>query len=167
MSIALIALTVVVIVMITIGTLGIVNPRMPDIPLIWLGIFLFAAITQWEIIDLRLAFFFTLGMLVVVILDYLTMNRHYRPDAHHRSHIASIVAASLSGLIGGLIALPFGLFLGVLWGALLGELTFTPDRVFSYETKFYRVVGFVGTTLLKISIAVFMIGTFFQKLLTL
>ena len=167
MELGLVILTIIVVVLLILGTIGIIDPRIPDIPLIWLGIFLFSLLTGWTIIDLPMIAFLTFSMLMVLLLDLITLSRKSRPRRHDASHVISLIAAILSGIIGSLIFFPLGIFLGVLWGALLGELAFTPDKIFSYETKFFRVIGFVGTTLLKISVAVLMIGIFFQKLFTL
>lgn len=164
MSLPFLLLTIAVIILLSVGTLGILDPKLPDLPLLWLGLLLFSAFTRFSIIDLPLFLVLTAGVVITVVLEANRFSSLQPTGGHSSSNALALICATVSGIIGALIGSPYGLALGVLWGALLGKLAFSHDRLFTYETNIYRVVGFVGITLLKISVAVAIVGVFFQRL---
>lgn len=165
MSLPYILLTIAIIIVLSIGTIGIVDPKIPDIPLLWLGIFLFALLTNFSIIDVPLILFFTAAGLSVTLIESILRRKSLFPQPYRTRTGLTMITALISGIIGSLISFPIGLFLGVIWGASFGVLSFGSDVLFQYETASYRVIGFVGTTILKISVAILMIGIFFQKII--
>ncbi|MFA5069717.1 MAG: DUF456 domain-containing protein [Patescibacteria group bacterium] len=143
------------------GLFSIIFPYLPSIPLIWLGIFLFAVANKFEKIDEKFLLLMTVLLLVVILLDYMT---DYWGAKGLVFSFWAILGAVIGGLIGSLFNIIWGLILGPLVGALLGEIMSGQDLAFAIKTKRYTIICYVAGTIIKISVGVAMVGLFIWKL---
>lgn len=161
MSFGLILILIVCCLIMLAGLVSIIFPFLPSIPLIWLGIFLYAIATRFEKIDEKFLVIMTVLLLVVIFLDYITEVWGIK---NLKFSFWAIFGAVIGGLIGSFINLFWGLIIGPLAGTIVGEIISGQDLAFEVKMKKYTVICFVAGTILKISVAVGMIGLFIWKL---
>lgn len=143
------------------GLFSIIFPLLPSVPLVWLGIFLYAVTTHFEKIDEKLLIIITVMLLAVVLLDYVTEVWGIKGL---KFSFWAIVGAVIGGLIGSVFSIFWGLIIGPLVGALVGEVISGQDLAFAIKTKKYTIICYVAGTIIKVSVAVAMIGLFIWKL---
>jgi len=157
----LIIVLILCLLIILAGLVSIIFPFLPSIPVIWLGIFLYAAATSFEKITEGFIAIMALLMIAVVILDYVTMVSGLR---EYKASFWGIVGAVIGGYIGSLVNLVIGLILGALFGAIIAEILSGQDLAFAFRTKKYTIIGFFAGTSIKIAVGVTIAGLFIWKI---
>jgi uncharacterized protein YqgC (DUF456 family) len=151
-----IALYVLAAVLIVAGLLGNILPALPGIPMIFGGIWLAAAVNQYQHVGLWwLVVIGVLGTLGVIV-DFVAATLGAKRVG------ASPLALSGAGL-GTLIGMFFGiagLLLGPFVGALLGELASGTSVLRSAHVGVATWIGLLFGTLIKLVISFVMIGLF-------
>lgn len=144
-----------------VGLAGIVTPRFPGIHLVWFGIFLYAVVTGFA----KITPAFLAAMAVIVLLSYALDYWNVRLGMK-RFHATwhGVVGAVIGGLSASFFGIVPGLTIGPLFGAIVGEMLAGRDSVFSMETEKFRIVGYVGSTVVKIMFGVAMIGSWIWQL---
>ena len=139
------------------GLLGIIFPFFPSVILIWTGFFLYAGITQFQIITFDYLFLATLLTFVAVFLDYVAA---YWGTKKYNATVWGIGGAIIGGAIGSIFHWFPAVLMGAFVGAIVGEVFSGRDEIFKIEFKTYTIIGFVGGTIVKITVGVTMIGLF-------
>ncbi len=161
MDIGLIIITIVCFAIMVAGLISIVFPLLPSTPLIWLGIFLYAIATNFEKVDEKFVLTITIMLLAVILMDYISDFWGLR---RWRFSFWAVIGAVIGGIIGSFFNVVLGLLLGALVGALIAEILSGQDLTFAINTKKYTIICYVAGTIVKISVAVVMIGLFIYRL---
>jgi len=138
-------------------------PIIPSIPMIWLGIFLYAIATGFEKIDSNFLLLISILTLAIIFLDYIVLTLGVRK---FNFSVWGIVGAIVGGVIGSFFNLFFALVIGPVLGAVVGQILTGQDLTYIFQMKKYTVIGFIGGTVVKISVGVAMIGLFIWKLVS-
>jgi uncharacterized protein YqgC (DUF456 family) len=156
-----IALYVLAALLIVGGMAGAVLPTLPDIPMIFGGIWLVAAVDHYR--HLGMWWLLVIGALgsVGVIVDFIAGALGARRVGASR---LALWGASLGTLIGMFFGVP-GLLLGPFVGALLGELASGNSVLRSAHVGVGTWLGLLFGTLLKLVISFVMVGLFGLALL--
>lgn len=149
------------IMIMAVGLGAIVLPLLPSIPLIWLSIFLYALVSDFQKISVDFILLSTLMTIAVVVIDYIASSYGIK---RFRASVFGLVGALIGGLVGFAFGAFVGLVVGPLLGAVMGETLLGRDILFSYQTKKYIVIGMVGGTFIKVVVGVAMVGLFIWQL---
>ncbi len=159
----LIILIIITFILIIAGLLGLVIPFIPDLPLIWLGIAVYAVFTKFLIVSWQW-----------LLVAFLVAGAVYALDIWLGALGAKAAGASRYGLLGAMAGMllgifaggPVGLLFGAFVGAFLGEFLLAGRN---YEKAMKAgagtVIGFLAGRLLKIVTAVVMVGMFLVKII--
>lgn len=140
-----------------VGLAGIILPFVPGVPLVWLGLFIYALITGFDTVSVTAVVIFFVLMAVTLVLDFAG------PIFGLKKYKASpwSMVGSFLGLILGIILFGFwGVIIGPLAGAFIGELLVKKQLEKGLMAALGALWGFVFGNLLKIGIALIMIGYF-------
>src|SRR3990167_6879607 len=102
-----------------IGLAGVFLPFLPGVPLAWLGMFLYSALTNFTIISKTAVFIFLGFTALTIVVDIIA------PLIGAKKYEASkqgFLGASLGLVFGVWFFGPFGIILGPLLGAVTGEM---------------------------------------------
>lgn len=152
---------VVCIMVMLVGLAAIILPLLPSIPFIWLGIFLYALVSDFEKISIDFVLLVTLMGMVVIVIDYVASSYGVKK---FRASVFGLTGALIGGLLGFAFGPLGGLVVGPLVGAVVGEAIVGRDTLFAYETKKFIVIGMVGGTFIKVVVGVAMVGLFLWQL---
>lgn len=145
-----------------VGLAGVILPVLPGIPLVWLGLFIYAVFTGFDVISVTAVVVFFVIMLLTLALDFLA------PVFGAKKYKATKLGmlGAFLGMMIGLFTLGFwGVILGPFVGALLGELIASRRPVIALKAAIGTFVGFVFGTLLRLVVGLTMIGFFIASLL--
>lgn len=151
---------IIAIGIIILGILGTVVPLLPGLPLVFVAIFMYAMITNFQVISLANVF-------VYLVLAALGMGIDIFAGTYGAKRFGASkfgIIGSILGLVAGLITLgPVGLILGPIIGSVSGEL-FT-GKSFNKAVKigFGSLIGFLGVAVAQLLISLIMAGTFIFK----
>lgn len=145
------------------GFWGLIIPIIPDLPIIWLGVLIYAVGTKFA--DISLTTVLWLGVLSAstYIIDYLGTAIGAKRYGASRLGMAG-------GLIGGILGLvvfpPFGLLIGAVVGTVFAEL-YLAGRTMDAAIRASKgaVLGLVLGILVKVAIAGAIIGIFLRAIL--
>ena len=146
----------------TIGLAGVFLPFLPGVPLVWLGMFLYSAITNFTIISKTAVFIFlgfTALTIVVDIIAPLIGAKKYEASKY------GFLGASLGLVFGFFIFGPFGIILGPLLGAVAGEMLSGKDTTKSFHTALGVLIGLFAGMLIKFIVVLAIIVYFIFALI--
>jgi len=147
-------------ILLVIGFLGVFVPLVPGVPLAWLGILIYALLTDFTGLSLTSVLVF-LGLTILsMIVDFIA------PLAGAKKYQASkfgIVGCSL-GLLLGLFFGPLGIIFGPIAGAFLGELLAGKKTEQAVKSALGTFLGFLASAILKIIVILIMAGFFIASL---
>ena len=152
-----ILLTILSAVLIACGILGIFIPLLPGVPVVWLGLLLYALATGFKEITLLTLIVFLGLTAITILIDFVA------PIIGAKTYKASIygLIGAFSGLILGLFALgPLGIILGPLFGGFIGEILTGKESNVAAKTALGAFVGFATSALIKLIVALIMLGFF-------
>ena len=144
------------------GLIGVFLPFFPGIILIWVVLFIYSSITQFQVVTLDYLFLATLIAFIALFLDYVA---EYWGTKRFNASIWGVGGAIMGGILGSVFGWLPALFIGPFVGAMAGEVFSGRDEIFKIELKTYTIIGFVGGTLIKVSAGVAMIGLFIYKII--
>ncbi len=152
---------VLTVVLFLLGLAGTVLPVLPGATLIYAGMLVYGLLTRFA--TLNTAFFLIQGiaLLLVFSLDYLATATGARRFGGSRY---AAWGAALGIVPGALLFGPFGLIIGPFLGAVLGELAGGRKPAEAVRAGFGSLIGFVGGTVLKLSVEILMIIWFFMNI---
>ncbi|MFH1225963.1 MAG: DUF456 domain-containing protein [bacterium] len=163
LTIWFIILIIITFALIIAGLMGLVFPFIPDLPLIWLGIAIYAAATKFVFITWQLLLIlFLVGAAVYALDIWLGALGAKAAGASRYGFLGAMLGMLLGIFAGGPIGMMFGAFVG----AFLGELILA-GRNYEKALKagLGTVIGFLAGRLLKIITAVVMVGIFLVKMI--
>src|SRR3989344_2375443 len=137
------------------GLLGVFLPFLPGVPIAWLGIFLYAYLTDFTAISLTAVMIFLALTVLTIILDFIA------PIIGAKTYKASRygIWGSFLGLTVGIFTLgPIGIIVGPFAGAFLGELLSRKEPKQALKSSFGTLVGFLAGALIKIIVILIMLG---------
>ena len=142
------------------GLVGIVLPFLPGTPLIWFGVFLSAVFTHFTVVDIP--FLALMGVLVLItfLLEY--WSSHWRTK-EFRVTPYGVFGAVIGSSVGMFFGLLPALTVGPLLGSALGEMLTGKESIYTIETDSFKIIGYVGSTIVKTTIGVIIIGLWLAK----
>ncbi|MFA6525744.1 MAG: DUF456 domain-containing protein [Patescibacteria group bacterium] len=149
-------------VVMVVGLCGVVLPFFPGMVLMWTAFSLYAGITQFQVIGYNHVFLVSLLVIASLALEYLS-----RFWGGHRYNTSKwgLIGAIIGGMIGSLFGWFMALLIGPFVGAVIGEVYAGRDGVFKITFRNYSLIGFVGGTIVKITIGVAIIGIYVHSLI--
>ncbi|MFC1789703.1 DUF456 domain-containing protein [Patescibacteria group bacterium] len=138
-----------------VGLIGVILPFLPGVPLAWLGLFLFAILTEFQKISANtILIFFGLTILTLILDLFLPILGAKRFKASKQGMFGAFL-----GLILGILIFNFwGILIGPLLGALIGELVAKKDSTQAAKSAFGAFIGFLTGVLIKVVFIFIMIG---------
>jgi uncharacterized protein YqgC (DUF456 family) len=146
-----------------IGFWGLIIPVIPDLPIIWLGVLIYAAATRFAEIPLETVLWLGLLSATTYVIDYLgTAIGAKRYGASRQGMIGGLVG----GIIGLFVLPPFGFIIGAIIGTLFSEM-YLGGRSSGAAIKASKgvLLGLVFGLLIKVAIAGVIIGVFLSAVL--
>jgi uncharacterized protein len=156
-----IVLAILGFVLIGAGFLGIFLPILPDIPLAWLGLFIFAIGTGFDKISILATVLFFVFMLLTMLLVF------FAPMIGAGKYKASKwgVAGTFIGFMAGIMIFGFwGIILGPFIGAFLGELIARRPAQIALKSALGALIGFIAGSLFKVIYIFILLGFFISSL---
>lgn len=144
-----------------IGLAGCILPMLPGTPLVFIGVYVYAWLTDFTIISRNLIIIFLILTVISVVIEYISSSIGSKKFGASK---LGFIGAFLGAVIGVFFA-PWGIILGPLLGALLGELITGKKIKTALRSGTGAVIGFFGGTFLKIVISFIMIAFFTIRLL--
>ena len=148
----------IAVILFILGILGTFMPALPGSPLIWLGMLLYGFFTEFQGFSLT----FYLGQAVAVLA---TMIVDYTATAYGTKKYGGSPAAVWGGILGVIIGPfvlgPLGFVIGPFLGAFALEVLTGRQTEKAFQAAFGTLVGLLGGTILKLTIAAVMIIWFF------
>ncbi len=155
-----ITILIISLLVILVGLAGIIFPILPSTPLIWVGVFIYAACDGFETIGWTLLLIFAVLAIVSIVLDYLGgVIGAKKYGATRWGLIGSVIGGIVGFFMGGIIGLVFGPF----FGAVSFELLFGKDLKGAFRSGMGTLVGFLGGVIIKLVISIVIIGIFIMK----
>ena len=145
------------------GFSGIFFPVIPNIPLIWFAILLYAVVTDFVEITPGMVIFISLLAVLTIVLDYITARWGAR---RFRVTPFAMIAAVIGGVIGSLFGQLWAVFMGPLLGAVIALLVTGHDAIWAVRRGRVRIIGFMGGSVIKVVIGLMLIGFFIWSTLT-
>jgi uncharacterized protein YqgC (DUF456 family) len=145
------------------GFWGIIIPIIPDLPIIWLGVLVYAVATRFAEISLSTVLWLGALSATTYIIDYLGTALGAKRYGASRQGMAV-------GLIGGILGLivfpPFGLVVGAVAGTIFAEM-YLAGRSSDAAIRASKgaLLGLVFGLLAKVAIAGIIIGVFLGSIL--
>ena len=158
MLILIITFTIILIIA---GLIGLFIPFLPDLPLVWLGIFIYSAYTHFDKVSLLINVIFLVLVILAYVIDYLAA-----------IYGAKKMGASRWGIIGAILGLVFGLFFGGFFGLIIGPIlgAFTLEVLLAgkavkhaFRAGFGAFLGVLGGLLTKIALLFLILGLFIRQ----
>ncbi len=145
-----------------VGLFGIVLPFVPGVPLVWLGLFIYAIGTGFDVISIPAVIIFFVLMALTLTLDFVGPMLGLKK---YKASLWSLLGSFLGFVVGILTAGIWGVILGPIIGAFLAEIIVRKDIKEGAQAALGAFLGTILGNILKVVIALVMIGYFIVKLL--
>lgn len=143
------------------GLLGTFIPLLPGVGIIFLGILLYAIVTDFVTISPFILSIFALTTVLASLSSYGAGIIGARVGGGGRL----TVLGAIIGAVVGVLVTPLGLLLGSFVGALAGALIESPDQTRALRVSLFTVIGVVGSSILQFMIGLSMIAAFIMLVL--
>jgi hypothetical protein len=143
-----------------IGFAGIILPFLPDLVLVFLGALVYGLYTGFSTVSLSVVIIFGVLAILSFLIDIISSTLGAKAQ---KASKWGQIGAVVGGLVGIFTSGIFGIILGPVLGVVLFEILFA-KRNFNQALNagLGSLVGFIFGSLLKLSLAVFMIGWFIK-----
>ena len=148
---------ILAIILMVVGLGGVVLPFVPGVPLVWLGLFIYAAATGFKTISLLTVLIFLAITIALTALDFLAPL--WGAKKYQASKWGSL-GAFLGAVLGVFVLGIWGIILGPFLGALAGELLVGKGKKQAFKSALGTFVGFVLGTLIRLIVVLIMLGFF-------
>jgi len=155
----ILVLAIALLVMI-VGLLGIVIPNLPGVILVWTGVFFYGSLTQFELLDKDYILFITSLAMFAILVEYAETVWGRKKINHG---IRGIIGAILGGIVGGVVGSNTMMIVGTIIGATFGIILSGRDPVITVEAKNYKVIIYIGSTIIQIAVGVAIIESFLVR----
>jgi uncharacterized protein len=142
------------------GLFFILVPFIPGVPLVWLGLFIYAIGTGFRTIPIPAVIIFFFLMVVTLTLDFIIPLVGLKK---YKASNWSILGSFLGFIIGAVLFNIWGVILGPIIGAFLGELIAKRDLKRGFQAAKASLLSSIIGTLLKLVISLVMIGYFIRS----
>lgn len=140
-----------------VGFFGLFIPALPGLPLMWVGMFLYALVTNFQEVTAETLIWAGALALLGQLLEYVANFYGAKRFGASRWGMFGL----LMGLILGIILFgPVGVIVGPVVGAFVGELLGGRNQYEALRSSAGAFVGFLGGLLIQMLIAFVMIGLF-------
>lgn len=146
---------ILAIVLMAVGLAGVVLPFVPGVPLVWLGLFIFASATGFKTISLVTVLIFLVLTIALTVLDFLA------PLWGAKKYQASkcgMIGAFLGAIAGIFIFGVWGIISGPFLGAFVGELIAGQSKKQAFKSALGTFLGFLIGTLVRLIVVLIMFG---------
>jgi uncharacterized protein len=140
-----------------VGLFGIIVPIIPGVPLVWLGLFIYAIVTGFKTIPILAVVIFFILMVLTLVLDFagpLIGLKKYKASGW------SYLGSFLGFIIGIIFFNIWGIIFGPIIGAFVAELLVRRDIREGFRAALGVVLGSIIGAIIKITISLIMIGYF-------
>lgn len=152
-----ILLLIIVAIFFLVGIAGIILPAIPSLPIIWVGILLYAILTDFQNVTIFIVII--TGVLTIIGTAFDFIAGIFGAKAYGASW-AGIIGALVGSIIGFIIFNILGLFVGTFFGAFLGEYLKYKKTHPAIKAGIGTILGFVFGIVLNFFISFLMIGIF-------
>ena len=158
MSIFLIIIFICILIL---GLIGCFIPVIPGPPLVYLSILLLSFFTPFKLSDTFLLNWAGIVILVTFFDFWLQVYGVKKFGGQKKA-----INGAIFGLVAGLIApIPFGFIIGPFLGAFLGASIEEKDFIKIIKISLGALVGFLGGTILKLLVSIYLAYEFFKILI--
>jgi uncharacterized protein len=144
-------------ILMLVGLFGIIIPFIPGVPLVWLGLFIYAIGTGFRTIPIPAVIIFFFLMVATLVIDFLLPLLGIKKN---RASNWSIPGSFLGFLVGVILFNIWGAILGPIVGAFLGELIARREFKSGLNAALGALIGSIVGTILKLVVSLGMIGYF-------
>jgi uncharacterized protein len=152
-----ILLIVVCSLLMLIGFFGIILPFIPGLPIVWLGLFIYALVTGFKTIPIPVVIIFFILMALTLALDFIWPLLGLKK---YQASRWSILGSFLGFIVGIIFFNIWGVILGPIIGAMVAEVLVKKDVREGLRAGLGVLIGTVVGVLVKMVIALIMIGYF-------
>ncbi len=151
----------VAVIFFLVGIVGLFLPVVPSLPLVWIGIVIYAFFTGFESVTTDIVIFTGIIALVGTIIDFVASAVGAKA---YGSSWRGMVGALIGGVIGMLVFSVIGLLVGSTIGAFGAEYVTHRDQGRAIRAMWGTMIGFVFGLVVKAIATVWMIILFFRTL---
>jgi hypothetical protein len=156
-------ITIVSLLLMVLGFLGIVLPFLPDIILIFIGALTYGVFSSFEVISMKVIAIFAVLTALSFLIDIISSVIGAKTQ---KASKYGQIGAVLGGIIGIFTSGIYGIILGPVLGVIGFEMFFAKKKFDkAINAGLGALLGFVFGSLLKVVIAVFMIGWFIKLII--
>lgn len=153
-----VALTIIAGLFILVGSAGIVLPGLPDLPLVYAGLVLRSAATDFTDPSTSTLIWLLLILIAVALFEVFAGAASAKQFGASRSGVIGAIIGSVLGLVLFLVS-PWALFVLPIIGAVLGELSAGRTKEAALKSGVGTAVGFVAVIAVKALVALLFAGT--------
>ena len=151
---------VLVIILLLIGLIGCIIPALPGPPISFLGLLLLHFFTSYTI-DVETLWFLAAIVSLITFLDYWLQIYGVKKFGGGKKAINGTILGLVLGL---LLFPPFGVIIGPFIGAFLGaKMEVKEDTNRAIKIAMGALAGFLGGTVLKFSVSIYIIILFIKQ----
>jgi uncharacterized protein YqgC (DUF456 family) len=143
------------------GLIGIFIPLLPDVPLAWLGLFIYAIGTGFDRISILTTVIFFILMLIALSIDFIAP---MLGAGKYKASKYGIIGTFLGFTVGVILFNFWGIIFGPFVGALLGELIAKRPPGQAFKSALGALLGFIAGALFKVICILTMLGFFIVSL---
>ncbi|OGY63612.1 MAG: hypothetical protein A3I89_00305 [Candidatus Harrisonbacteria bacterium RIFCSPLOWO2_02_FULL_41_11] len=150
-------------VLAAVGAVGVIVPFLPGVLFAWLGMLIFAYITEFSVITVTVVLVFLGLMALTAVLDIAA------PILGAKKYQASRygIAGSFIGALLGVVFLgPPGIIIGPFAGAFIGEFVGGKKPEEAVQSAKGTVIGFLAGSAIKLALIAVMLGFMISALFT-
>lgn len=138
-----------------VGLFGILLPFIPGLPLVWLGLLIYAAVTGFETVSIPAVVIFFILMVLTLVLDFVAPLLGLKK---YQASWWSLLGSFVGFILGVIFFNIWGIILGPIIGAFVAELLARRNLQQGFQAALGSLIGSLIGTLIKIAIALIMIG---------
>jgi len=149
------------VVLIVLGLVGAFLPVVPGTPFSYLGILVlhFSGIAEFSTL------FLVTWAIVIIVIQILDNVLPVYATKKFGGSVYGTTGSTIGMILGMLFFPPLGFFLGTLLGAFVGEMIYKQDVKVALKSAWGSFVGFLGSTMIKVTVAAMLAFTFFRAIL--
>jgi uncharacterized protein len=154
-------LIVVATVFFVLGFIGLILPILPSLPLMWLGVVIYAFFTDFSVVTTEIVLWTGVMALVGTLLDLVA--GAFGAKAYGASWIG-MIGAFVGGVLGFVVFNLVGMILGSAFGTFAGEYLQHKDVQSAKKATIGSLIGFFFGTVVKLVVGIAIIAIFFRAI---